>query len=132
MSLSKSHSLSAVKPRPGRRGGFGIEPLSDAERRRHIVKVLLNDDELDQVDSARGSITRSEYLRSSAVGKLRPQPVPETTRQALFILSKVAGNLATLAVAARAGEYVAEEKILDGIRAFRTALFANFETEVEE
>jgi hypothetical protein len=131
MSLSKSHSVSNTKPRPGRRGGFGIEPLRDHERRRHIVKALFNDDELELLNMYRGEVKRSEYLRSASIGKLRPQPPAAINCEAWLTLSKAAGNLATLAVAARAGAYIEDEKILDGIRAFRNSLFTDFGNEPE-
>ena len=73
-------------------------------KREHGVSSRLNSAELLSLDAARGRMRRGEYLRNAAFGQL-PAPIPATKLEAWRVLSEVAGNLATVATAMRAGEY---------------------------
>lgn len=93
-----------------------------AELRTHCVSSRLNPDELDLLDTRRGKYARGEYLRMAFLHELPPQPPPEINREAWQNLSKVSGNLATIATAMRGGEHIELEEILTELKEFRRQL----------
>lgn len=100
----------------------GPKPRAADDLRGHCVSVRLNPDELARLDAERGAYRRGEWLRRVWLGSVPPAPVPPINREAWFALSKVAGNLATIATAMRGGEYVELSKINAEVAAFRNAL----------
>ena len=102
----------------------GRKPKTPELKRQHCVSSRFNTDELARLDEARGQMQRGEYLRSAAFGQL-PQPIPAINLQAWQVLSKVAGNLATLATAMRGGEYAHLDEIQHAVDALRLALISN-------
>lgn len=105
-----------------RRSRRGPAPLASSEKRGHCVSVRLNAEELAWLDAARGHFQRGEFLRMAAVGKLPPAPAPELNREAWAVLARAAGNLATLGIAMRGGEYIEAEAIIREVAEFRAAL----------
>jgi hypothetical protein len=89
----------------------------------------LNKDELALLDNRRGKYTRGEYLRRSFLRSLPRSPPPEINREAWLALSKVAGNIATIATAMRTGEYIPLDQIKAEIEAFRRELIGVEESE---
>ena len=96
-------------------------------KREHCVSSRFNAAELVRLDEARGQMQRGEYLRSAAFGML-PAPIPAINLEAWQVLSKVAGNLATVAMAMRAGEYKHLDEIQHAVDALRMALISNSST----
>lgn len=81
------------------RRGPGRKPLPSDEQRRHAVTCRLTDAERDQIDAARGKVTRGEYLRLAALAK-PPRVVPEINREAWAELARASGNLNQIAAVA--------------------------------
>jgi hypothetical protein len=82
----------------------------------------MNDHELYLLDERRGKYGRGEYLRLAFYGELPPQAPSAINRQAWLALSKVAGNLATMATAMRRGDYIPLDQIKTEIEDFRREL----------
>lgn len=99
----------------------GPKPLPLPDKRTHTVSSRLNIAELQQLDIDRGCYQRGEYLRMCSVGKVAPI-VPAINQDAWFTLSKVSGNLSTLATAMRAGEYEELNTVREAVKQFRLAL----------
>lgn len=99
----------------------GPKPLPGADKRIFAVSTRMNASELKQLDIDRGKYQRGEYMRMCAVGKVAPI-VPAINQTAWLVLSKVAGNLATIAIAMRAGEYVDINTVTEAVKQFRLAL----------
>lgn len=75
-------------------GRRGPAPKSNAEVRRHQVNARLNDDELVLLDRGRPEkITRGTWLRTLALNRKLPRPIPEINREAWAELARVAANL---------------------------------------
>lgn len=70
----------------------GRKPIPESEQRRHGVTCRLTDAERDFVDSARGSVTRGEYIRRAALDA-PPRVVPEVNREAWAELARMSANL---------------------------------------
>jgi len=84
-----------ANPLPVRRGP-GRKALPSDQQRRHAVTCRLTDAERDQVDAARGKVTRGEYLRLAALAE-PPRVVPEINREAWAELARASGNLNQIA-----------------------------------
>ena len=69
------------------------------------VKTVYTPDEVKILDGRRGKLSRGAYCRCVAIGQ-QPMVVPEINRIAWFSLSKVTGNLATIANFLRSGRQV--------------------------
>ena len=91
------------------------------EKRKIQVKTMFLPCEAAILDARRGSISRGAYLRLAAINSLPPQ-VPAINHAAWLEISKVSGNLATLATAMRAGHYIELETIRSELFRFRVAL----------
>lgn len=70
----------------------GRKPKPQHELRQHPVTCRLTDAEAEHIDRVRGAITRGEWLRRAALGKL-PRIVPEINREAWAELARTAANL---------------------------------------
>lgn len=70
----------------------GRKQKSNSEKRKHPVSCRLTDQELSQVDSQRGGMTRGEFLRRAAMDADLPPLVPEVNKVAWHELSKLSGN----------------------------------------
>lgn len=110
-----------------RKRRHGPEPLPASEKRSLCVSVRLNAAELALLDEKRGRLARGEWLRMAALDVV-PPVVPEINQEAWFVLSKVAGNLSTLARAARDGFKLNFEEIRSEISSFRRALMDSKES----
>lgn len=98
----------------------GPEPLSDP--RNHCVSTRLNDSELTQLDSQRGSMARGEYLRCAALDEL-PPTIPEINREAWAELSRAASNLNQIAKAYNIDTRHSDwESVTKTLKEFRAAL----------
>jgi len=67
------------------------------------------------------NMKQSEYLRFASFNKF-PPVIPEVNYKLDFVLSKVAGNLATIAGAMRGGEYVHLKEIMVAVNDFRRVI----------
>jgi len=94
----------------------------ESKKRTHCVSTRFSPDELIQLDERRGKYARGEYVRLAFLKSLPPPAPPAINLEAWAALSKVAGNLATLATAMRAGEYVELDKIKAELEDFRLKL----------
>lgn len=103
------------------RRGRGRPRLSDAELRKTTIASRHTDAEIARIDASRGRITRGEYVHVYVHNGPPPLPTSEINLDALKILSRVAGNLATLASAMRGGEYVAIEQCRNAVTELRNA-----------
>lgn len=90
--------------------------------RSHCVSCRMNEDELYQLDQRRGKYRRGEYIRLAFFDSLPPSAPPAMNREAWLVLSKIAGNLATLATAMRGGEYIPFDQIKAEVEDFRKKL----------
>ncbi len=90
--------------------------------RTHCVSSRLSKEEIALLDERRGKYARGEYLRLAFLRSLPPAPVPAINREAWLALSKVAGNLETLATAMRGGEYIPLDQIKEAVEDFRMEL----------
>ena len=88
----------------------GRRSLPVEELRTHCISVRLNPAELSELDSARGHHTRGEAVRLSLFNNL-PAPVPEINSDLRSELGRCLGNLATVAVVARSGDYIEGEEV---------------------
>lgn len=70
----------------------GRKQKSNSEKRKHPISCRLTDQELSQVDSQRGGMTRGEFLRRAAMDAELPPLVPEINKVAWNELSKLNGN----------------------------------------
>ena len=114
------------------------EEAREKEVRTVRVKVSLTPQETTSLDNRRGKFSRAAWLRMAS-SKSLPPVVPELNRAAWLHLSRVSGNLATIATSMRAGQYIQDQQILDHLSVFRAALltakgtfFSSDETEKRE
>jgi len=82
----------------------GRRDLDPVEVRDYCASVRLNPQELSQLDAVRGKHQRGEALRMLALTSL-PAPVPAINADLRADLGRALGNIATLAIAMRAGDY---------------------------
>lgn len=99
----------------------GRKSLPDADLRKHPVTCRLTDAEAAKVDAQRGAISRGEYIRRAALGRV-PPVIPALNREAWADLARSAGNLATVANAMRAGGYVEADELRRVVAEFRLGL----------
>lgn len=72
---------------------YGRNKKSDTEKRKHPISCRVTDQELMEIDSLRGGMSRGEFLRRAAMGAELPSPVPPVNKEAWLDLSKLAGNI---------------------------------------
>jgi hypothetical protein len=99
----------------------GPKNLNPQELRNFTISCRLNAEEVKRLDNLRNRVTKGEFLRLCFLN-LAPQTIPELNQQAYFELSKVAGNLATLATAMRSGEFIQLSEIKTALTEFRVKL----------
>lgn len=95
-------------------GGRCHDGLDHADPRINRVVVMLSNAELAELDSAIvGKYKRPEYIRAVLFGRPLPAPViiPEVNLELSRVLGKSFGNLSTIAVAMRKGEFIAFDEI---------------------
>ena len=107
------------KSQQKRKGGRNSLPPD--EKRNHCVSVRLNPAELDRLDKIRGRMTRGEAVRLTMFSKM-PAAVPSINSDLRSDLGRSLGNLATLAGASRAGEYIDVTEIKTAIADLRARL----------
>jgi len=120
MNIYSGHLESTATSVPRRR--YGRRPLPLTQLRSVRVELGLTVAETAQVDSLRGRVSRGRWLRMAALGKPPTPPIPEFNLDALKILSRVAGNLATVSVAMRAGHYVDIDECRNAVINLKNAL----------
>ena len=91
--------------------------------REHSVNSRYSSGELAELDRLRGPIPRGVFQRRAVLGTV-PHTIPPINIEAWRDLSRVSGNLATLATAMRAGEYVEIDEIRLALADFRLKLIA--------
>jgi hypothetical protein len=96
------------------------EPPVEAVR-THQVKVMLNDDEIQFLDIARGRLSRAEVMRYLLLNKV-PAPIPELNSVAWTELSRASANLNQLAKYLNAGGAFEAEQIRASLERFRASL----------
>ena len=92
--------------RQRRKGSSGRPKAAPESVRRLVVGVRLNSAELDEIQrKADGmGLQPSAWMRLAALSRMAPRPpVPQLNRQAYAELSRLAGNLNQLALAAHEG-----------------------------
>lgn len=99
----------------------GRKALPAVEKRRHPITCRLTDKELALVDMRRQSISRGEYIRRAALGRV-PPVIPAINSEAWAQLARAAGNLATIANAMRGGGYVEADELRRIVTEFRRRL----------
>ena len=101
----------------------GPTPLDAADKRGHTVSVRLNDAELAQLDSQRGTVQmqRGEYLRAAALHRL-PPTLPELNREAWAALARTAANLNQIAHRLNAGDALPLTEVREALDALRSDL----------
>jgi hypothetical protein len=103
------------------------------ELRRHHIACRLTDSELKQLDQGKPEgVTRGEWLRRKALARRLPAAIPAINAEAWRVMSKAAGNLATIGTALRSGDRVDPEKIRSEVAAFRLALIGAGAEEEEQ
>lgn len=104
-------------------GRRGPQPRPAGDLRTVSVACRLTDAELGQLLSGKPKgMSNGEWLRTRALARRLPRPVPELNLEAWRVLAKVAGNLATVATAMRGGEWVEEFEVRRQIDSLRLAL----------
>lgn len=101
----------------------GRKEVAYEDKRLHGVTCRLTESELELCDSRRGALRRGEWLRIGALKSL-PPAIPPLNREAWLVLSKLAGNLATLAGAMREGGHVEIEDVRLALSEFRLNLIS--------
>ena len=102
----------------------GRRDLAAEEVRDYCASVRLNPQELSRLDAVRGKHQRGEALRMLALTSL-PAPVPEVNIALRNDLGRALGNLSTVAIAMRSGEYVQIEDVRKAIADLRDQLSGN-------
>jgi len=108
-----------VESQQKRKGGR--QSLPPEEKRNYCVSVRLNPSEISKLDEIRGGRTRGEAVRLSLLSKL-PPAVPPVNLELRSDLGRSLGNLATLAGASRAGEYIDFSEIKTAVADLRLKL----------
>lgn len=88
----------------------GRKDLPESERRKWSVNVRFNDQELADLDQVRGHSRRAEALRLLAFSHF-PAPIPPVNADLRADLGRCLGNLATVAVIARGGQFVEADEV---------------------
>lgn len=89
--------------------------------RAHQVKVMLNDDELALLDSARGHLCRAETFRLLLRTEM-PAPMPPVNLEVWQKLSKSAANLNQIAHRLNVGDALELAEIQTALADFRSKL----------
>jgi hypothetical protein len=95
--------------------------ISASEVRTHQVKVMLNDEEVDFLDSVRGQHSRAETFRF-LLQDSPPKSVPELNQGAWVELASSAANLNQISRKINFGENVEIDEIREQLSEFRAAL----------
>lgn len=104
-------------------GKRGPKPKDADELRTVCVACRLTADEAAELAQGKPpGMSRGEWLRHRALSRRLPRPIPEVNREAWRDLSRVAGNLATIATAMRAGEYIETDDIKKHVAELRNRL----------
>jgi hypothetical protein len=104
----------------------GPKPKPQAELRRHPITCRVTDGELEHIDAYRGRMTRGEFIRTVALKRKMPRPIPEPNLKKWAELNKLANNINQLARVANKAKQVkyndAFNKIYKQIQAVRRDL----------
>lgn len=103
----------------------GRKDLPTEQLRTHCVSVRLNPAELDLLDTRRGTHQRGEALRMAALTSLPAAlTVPEINLVVASDLRRSLGNLSTLSIAMRSGEYIPIDRVREEVQHLRQQLLA--------
>lgn len=97
--------------------------VNENQNRTRRVKLSFTENEFNTLNSRRGSFCLATHIRQAALSEM-PPAVPQINREAWISLSKVTGNLATLATCARAGQFINESEIMSELSSLRTQLIS--------
>ena len=88
-----------------RKSRRGHPKLDDVDLRDKCISVRLNKEELNMLNSRRGTLKQGEFLRMAAIDQL-PKIVPQLNKEAWIELSRAASNLNQIAHKLNMDEYV--------------------------
>ena len=98
-------------------GKRGPKPKPESELRRHAITCRVTDIELEKIDSARpAGISRGEWIRTSALKRRLPRPIPEINLKVWADLARALANLNQLAKAANVGFCNVDTQLLNEIK----------------
>ena len=100
-------------------------------KRDYCVSVRLHADEVALLDERRLLNQRGSYMRAILLYKT-PPVIPSINRQLHKDLGRSLGNLATVATAMRAGQYVELPEVLQAVRDLRLVLITGLTTTQSE
>lgn len=108
----------------------GPKPRSAEDLRSERLSVYYTPAEYKRLAELAGAADLTGAIKARRIGRYvrdqalhrTPPTVPEINREAWAVLAKVSGNLATMAVAMRGGEYVDLSEIRSALSEFRAGL----------
>ncbi|MHB1266569.1 MAG: plasmid mobilization protein [Acidithiobacillus ferriphilus] len=92
------------------------------KKRTHTLSARFNNDEIRQINTRRGRMTSGCWLRSAALGRPIPNPIPEANGQAWAGLAKLASNINQIAKALNSHTHVDTVEVLQLIKEVRAKL----------
>ena len=110
----------APPPRLGTKRGR--KPKSALEKRQHLVACRLTDAEQAQLARGRGALTAGEWLRTLALARRLPRPIPAINLEAYRALARAASNLNQLSRRANAADQLDIAALAATLASFRAAL----------
>ena len=110
----------APPPRLGTKRGR--KPKSAPDKRQHLVACRLTDAEQAQLADGRGVLTAGEWLRTLALARRLPRPIPAINLEAYRALARAASNLNQLSRRANAADQLDIAALAATLASFRAAL----------
>ena len=110
----------APSPRLGTKRGR--KPKSAPDKRQHLVACRLTDAEQAQLARGRGALTAGEWLRTLALARRLPRPIPSINLEAYRALARAASNLNQLSRRANAADQLDIAALAVTLASFRAAL----------
>ena len=110
----------APSPRLGTKRGR--KPKSAPDKRQHLVACRLTDAEQAQLADGRGVLTAGEWLRTLALARRLPRPIPAINLEAYRALARAASNLNQLSRRANAADQLDIAALAVTLASFRAAL----------
>ena len=110
----------APSPRLGTKRGR--KPKSALEKRQHLVACRLTDAEQAQLARGRGALTAGEWLRTLALARRLPRPIPSINLEAYRALARAASNLNQLSRRANAADQLDIAALAATLASFRAAI----------
>jgi hypothetical protein len=82
----------------------GPKPKPKSELRQHPITCRVTDDELQHIEKFRGRMTKGEFIRTAALKRQMPRPIPEINIKHWNQLAKLASNINQITKKINAGE----------------------------